>query len=648
MKTIKFWPFLSLSFFLNVMIMGGQNVKDDLSDANRLYNSKRYSEALPYFLKSLESDPSNIDLNYKAGVCYWNSRSQKTNAILFLDKIISSNPSKNESAEIILSTYKLLGDVYHHAYQFDEAILCYEKCTQLIMELNSSQQECDEITAKLEMCRIGKALNGLSLSPEIKKEQNRKNSFFNSSSDVSEDQSTITFIFKREDQRIPVTEENRYFENEIQSRNNNAQVRERDSSKEKESNKFETTIATSIDGQIVLTYRDENGSAFLYTSNLKGNYWTTPEKLNRPVNPGGWETNECVSADGSTMFFTSDRKGGYGGSDIYICKKLENGEWGKAINLGPVINTPYDEEAPFIHPDGKTFYFSSNGYNKEKDFEIFNSIMSDNHVFSTPVKVGFPVDTTISKPLIEVPLVIPEMTVKSGKRKKTSPEQEDRKDNYIISFPNPNGVPLTLFKGTIIEKSDVKHSVKIIVRNNETAETVSTYLTETTNPAFSFVLPPSINNNISFQANGFLTQSENLDITDNKEYYKKRNPVELIPIEKDAKITLNNVFFDPGKSTIRSISKLELNDCIHLLNENSDLVIEVAGITECKSDVKENSRLCSERAEALVKYFNEKGIEMSRLNAKGYASKLKKSDPENINQRIEFRVIDGGKQWTAK
>jgi tetratricopeptide (TPR) repeat protein len=638
MKTTRFFLLIILTFLFNVLNLSGQkNSKDLISD--KYFNCKKYAEALPYYLNKLDSEPSAIELNFKAGVCYWYSRSQKSKAIPYLEKVCASNSGNNESSEIISRSYKLLGDAYHYLYKFDDAISCYEKCGKLIND--SCNKDMEEVNGKIEMCRIGKALKGLALSPDIKKGSSPKNVYSNTSSALSPDQSAIIFTFQRENKKKG-NDDSRYFENDVKQHSDSLKLRKEKPSPDKKM-RFETTIATSFDGQIVLTYRDEDGSATLYTSCLRGNYWTVPEKLDKAINLAGWETNEYISADGSVMYFTSNRKGGYGGNDIYMCKKMETGEWSKAINLGPIINSPYDEEAPFIHPDGKTFYFSSNSHNKDGNYEVFSSLISDAGIYSVPVNVGFPIDTSRNSMEIFIPKATTVKTSKSKRRKHEFPVTEDRRDNYMISFGNPHGISLTLMRGTIITGTvNSSGMVHVEIKDNETEELLSYYLTEITAHGFSFILPPAKNNNVSFKAEGFLFQSENENIANNENYYKCLSPIELLPMEKDAKIILKNVFFENGTAIIRSASKAELNDIVRMLNKNQNLEIEIVGMAECKSEVRDNSKLCSDRAEAVVRYFIEKGIDKKRLNAKGYAIKLKKSNVINLNQWIELRITEGG------
>jgi outer membrane protein OmpA-like peptidoglycan-associated protein len=639
MKTFKFLPLVILMLMMNIIVTSGQTSQIDLTTAEKYFSFNRYAEALPYFLKMLETDSLNGDLNFKIAQCYWNSRSQKVKAIPYFERASIATYSDNQDAKFY-KTFKLLGDAYHYAYRFDEAISCYEKCEIILKEV-TGETEDRELSGKIEMCRIGKALKALAFVPEIKKEGGFKNSLSNSSSVLSADQSTITFTFQRDGNKNTGDVDNKTYYNSVIAHIDTLKRENVKLTPDKRINKYETTIATSVDGQIVLTYRDEYGTAALYTSCLRGNHWTIPEKLYTTSNTSGWETNEYISADGSTLYFTSDRKGGYGGSDIYMSKKMPDGEWSKAMNLGPMINTPFDEEAPFIHPDGKTFYFSSNGRNKEANFEIYTSTV-ENNIFSAAVKVGFPIDTNKTIIAEEVKKDnISDNKKSRKKRKKSGMEPEDKKDNYMISFLNPNGIPLTLIKGTLVNKAGRSpETIEIEVKNNETGEILGSYLMDTESKGFAFILPPSKNNYVSFRGQDFLMESLNLNITDNKNYYKRLNPVELNSIEKDVTVKLNNVFFEPGNSTIRSTSKAELNDLIILMKENPGMTIEIVGMAECRSELRSNSKLCSARADSLIKYLMEKGIDEERLDAKGYAVKVKKKTAENLAQQFELRIKD--------
>ncbi|NVO03244.1 MAG: PD40 domain-containing protein [Bacteroidetes bacterium] len=131
----------------------------------------------------------------------------------------------------------------------------------------------------------------------------------------------------------------------------------------------------------------------IYESRYNGKNWAIYQLFENGINSKNNETSACLSDNGKTLFFTSDRKGGYGGLDIWKSEKLENGDWGPANNLGPEINTALDEESPFLLADNVTMYFSSKGHNSHGGFDVYNSTLDENGTWTNPVNIGFPINT---------------------------------------------------------------------------------------------------------------------------------------------------------------------------------------------------------------------------------------------------------------
>ena len=141
----------------------------------------------------------------------------------------------------------------------------------------------------------------------------------------------------------------------------------------------DASIALSVDGQTLFVYKDtEIGSGDIYISERNGLAWTYPTKLNTNINSDHWEGSASLSADKQTLYFSSERPGGMGGKDIYVSVKREDGIWGEAISLGPDINTSEDDDAPFIHADDKTLYYSSRGQQSMGGYDIFISRRNEN------------------------------------------------------------------------------------------------------------------------------------------------------------------------------------------------------------------------------------------------------------------------------
>lgn len=647
MKT--FLIVLSIAFCFP-FISRSQSTAPEKTQAELLFSQQRFADALPLLIKFLGEDPGNALLNYQIGSCYFYSRSQKLRSIPYLERAVAAYESPDvSSAGLPPLVYKLLAEAYNQSYEFDKAIINYEKYKSLLDPAAAdAQKEIEEAGWRIDMCRVGKALDGLAGSAiDLKKEKKGKASA-NSipkgaySSFLSADHSKVTFTFGRENRGGDYDEDSRYYEPLTIQLPKDTVALPATKIKFEKKNKNETTIATSVDGQIVLNYRDDNGTANLYATCLNGNTWTKPEKLDRVVNTIGWEQDEYISADGSVMYFTSNRKGGYGGKDIYRCRKLGDGEWGKAENLGPAINTPYDEEAPFIHPDGVTLYFSSNGKQTIGKYDVFSSTFSAGN-WSQPVNIGYPIDTTHDLAVENIPVAAPLEKVKK-KRKKNKDENEQlnlRRDNYLISFNNLNGAPLTLLKGEFISpEGKIRGPVKITIRNNENGQTSAVYYSDSASQKYAMILPPGKNNNITYQKPGYMIFSENIDLVTKKDLFEKRLPLELFAIGKNTTIRLNNIFYDHDKATFNYLSDVSLNDLHLFLKDNPGLVVEFNNTIVAKEDLKANARLSEERAKALVSYMTGKGISKDRLIANGTAIKMKHARNKTDQQMLELRIVE--------
>jgi outer membrane protein OmpA-like peptidoglycan-associated protein len=396
-----------------------------------------------------------------------------------------------------------------------------------------------------------------------------------------------------------------------------------------------------------LIYKDDNGDGNLYSTSLEGDQWSAPKKLNDNINTKEWEPSAFISADGNILYFTSNREGGYGGRDLYQSKKLPTGEWAKATNLGPNINTPFEEDAPFIHPDGVTLYFSSNGHKTMGGFDIFSTNLNANNEWATPLNVGYPINSTDDD--------IYYVVSPDNKRAYYSSFKQGgngEKDNYMITFAEYKEPPLTLLKGVITDAyGKVPKVVDITVTDNETGEIVGIYHSNSKTGEYLFILPPGKNYNITYEADGYLFHSDNMDIALKTNYYVIRRAIQLQPLVVGSKIVLNNIFFDFDKATLRQASNVELGRLFKLLKKYPGLVVEISGHTDSKGSPEYNIRLSQERAQAVVKYLIEKGISKDQMTAKGYGETKPVVNNNNsdgtdnpvnrqLNRRVELKIVE--------
>ena len=673
-----YWLFI-LFFTGSLSKLAGQDENAEFTQAEDLLALNKFGAALQHYQNLLKHDSSNANLNFKIGICYLNSRSQKTKAIDFMNKALLPTKSYYKQGVKKQTDIPIIADEYlgicHLAYNFKQIDSSYETFTKLILNSKGKNlSTCQLANLKMETNKLAGELKEFSAcSIHLKIENIAKNhtsSFVNYTSSLSPDQSTIfTFLpdFKNEhaengaalyeDLKIPENHLNDAKAGIINFINIGVTKAPADSAKNINNN--ETKVGTSEDSQTILIYKDDEGEANLYIISLNRNKWSAPEKLDKAINTKGWEQNEYISASGNTLYFTSSREGGYGGTDIYKSKKLPNGEWGKATNLGPDINTSYDERAPFIHTDGVTLYFSSNGLKNVGTFDIFKSSLSENGIWSKPVDVGYPAQKIQESAIYPATgdnrkknaSKLPTMH-SAGKAPTNKVGDHTMPDNCTVTFVNQKQVPLILLKGKVAEaKGEIPDHVAITITDNETTEIISTYIANSKTGDFLFIMPPERNANITYQADGYLFQSMNIDISEKKSCNNINGTIQMHPITPDSKVILSNIFFDPGKSSLHSTSNVELNNLYNFLTVNPGLTVGISNYMISKENAKNNKSVSKERAQAVTEYLIKKGIDNERLRAKGNIKKKSKTtektsskskSPEKpvIEQWAELKIMN--------
>ncbi|MDQ3048645.1 MAG: hypothetical protein M3R27_13940, partial [Bacteroidota bacterium] len=409
------------------------------AQAEQLFINENYPAALPLYLSLDSMSAGNANIKFKVGFCYLNSPTYKTKSIPYFEESLKNIARKYEEGEIKekqapLSTYYYIAKAYHLNYEFDKAIEMYEKYkTTLGIDDPKMAKEIADINHDIETCGYGKELikypkkvivNNLGAGINTK--------YPEYSPVVSLDEQTLIFTTRREGADSKVKLPNgQYFEDIYMSTFVDEKWTPAVSIGSNINSKgHEATVNLSADGQKLLIFKEEGGGN-IHVSELKGNSWGVTERIPAPINTSDWESHACFSADNRVLYFISDRPGGLGGRDVYKCLRLPNGEWGPAQNLGNNINTKYDEDGVFIHPDGKQIFFSSKGHNSMGGFDIFTSIVDDeNGNWSIPVNYGYPVNTTDDDVFM--------VTTPDGRRSFFTSDKEGgfgEKDIYMITFP---------------------------------------------------------------------------------------------------------------------------------------------------------------------------------------------------------------------
>jgi len=395
------------------------------------------------------------------------------------------------------------------------------------------------------------------------------------------------------------------------------------------------------------------GNFDIWMAKKKGDYWDDVQNLGPNINTSKYESQPAISSDGKTLFFCGKGKSpAVGGYDIYR-SILVNGQWTKAELLDTTINTKQNEVCPFIHHDGQTLYFGSDGHLGFGDEDLFKSEWI-NGQWTKAENLGYPINTHNN----ESSLVIGA----TGKKAYFSSDRENGEGGLdLYSFDLPETIkpkPVTYFKGVVKDAETSKPIVANIdlVQLND-SETFFTTKSDEFNGTFLTTLHADMEYACNVSAAGYLFHSEHFTFKTNPngdpyilEIFLQPVPVitkqEIVQTSKPvrSKVILNNIFFDSGKATLLPASTLELNRLVALLNEHLNLNIQVNGHTDDVGSDTENMTLSENRAKAVVEYLQSKGIASARLRYKGFGE-TQPLNPDNNeaaraqNRRTEFEII---------
>lgn len=637
-----------------------------------------HAEALSPMYDAYKFNPNNAQLNYRIGRAYLASSVFKEECIPHFQKAMNLNP--NVAPDI----HFYLGQGYQLTMEFDKAIAEYKIHRSILS--GKDPLEVEETEKRIKECEVGKKLVA---KPErvfidnFGKVINSKYPEYGAI--ISADESVMMFTSRRntstgadkqpdgtpyyEDIYITTKVDGKWTTPENMGTNVNT-------------NEHDATSAVSPDAQSMIIYKGDKGSGDLFECKLVGSTWSKPKALNKNINTKYHESSCSYSNDGKTLYFVSNKPGGFGEHDMYVTTWDEKTQdWGVAKNLGPTVNTKYNEESVVIHPDGKTLYFSSQGFETMGGYDIFKSTLQDDGSWSTPENLGYPINSVDD----DVFFVING----SGRRGYYSSFKADghgEKDIYQITFLGPEkpgqlsgednllaniAEPvrekviekqvdaatkrITILKGVVRDAKSLKpllSSLELI--DVEENKTLAKFESNETSGKYLVSLPSGKNYGLIVRADGYLFHSENFNIPETAAYQEVEKNIDLQKVEVGSTIVLKNIFYDYNKATLRDASKNELDRLAKLLKENPTIKIELSAHTDSRGGDKYNQDLSQRRAQSCVDYLIKNGISTDRLISKGYGeeklivsdadiAKLKfedeKEDAHQQNRRTEFKIL---------
>lgn len=396
----------------------------------------------------------------------------------------------------------------------------------------------------------------------------------------------------------------------------------------------------------ICEYERANYTSFkncdIFSSDRQNGEWKTLRRLGKTINgKHTFEGMPSITADGKVLFFASAREGGYGGIDIYKSELQENGLWGDAQNLGPVINTKGDDKTPFIHSDSQTLYFASNGRFGVGGFDVYYSQYLGIGRWSEPINMGYPLNTRQD----EVGLIVSA----NGKRIFFSSKSFSKDGNWNIYsadlYKEARPKQVLFVKGKLTDKkgnevTDAEVGLTGVKSKEVTEGLVDSY---TGKYAVAVAVKKDEEYLLTVKKKDYFFNSKHIDPKDDKYTPPTTVDLEIDRIEKAMPVRLQNVNFEYGSHKLNEVSKTNINQLIEFMKENKDLKVMLHGHTDNRGTPEFNLALSQLRVQSVRNYMRKQGVDSKRISYKGYGEKKplatnSTKEGQAINRRVEFTV----------
>lgn len=592
-----------------------ENLKEIYLDAEFFLLNEDYSEALANYQQIYRRGyQENSNINYRMGQCFLNIPGEKERAIAYLEKAVKGVDGRYveglfKETHAPYDAYFYLGNAYRIDNQFEKAISNYQtyksfyegKDAERIKLANQGIEAC-----KYAVTQILKPENVFTLELGRPVSTNSRDVF----PVVSGDGNSIVYITKLK------FYDALYYSRKVNGKwstpvNITPQV-------QSDGDQYPTFL--SYDGKELYLRKEDNFEADLLVSKRENGEWTKAKSIGKAINSKYFEGNLSISKDGKTMYFSSNRKEGSGALDIFKSVRLANGDWGVPVNLGSVINSAFNEDAPYISEDGTRLYFISQGHQTMGGYDVFYSKVSPDGSLSAPVNLGFPINTT-DDDIYFYPLNNGTIAYTALNRKGNL-GLEDIYQVYI----NPSQELLASLKLKPKEENiNVSEDLaQALVPDAPKGVQPVQQKTEETNPKID-------------------KPSEATTV--------KQEPRSEAGVQKERTILLPVIFFDFNSTELADKSKKSLDYLVTLIKNNGEFRIELTGHTDALGSSQYNNILGEKRAMIVKNYLISKGVTKSSIVIKSMGEKqfiakntnddgTDNPDGRKFNRRVEIRTLE--------
>lgn len=515
--------------------------------ANELFEKLNYQGALKGYLNILKKDPKNVEINYKVAYCYLHTNIDRTKAIQYLEVVTKQEKEKYDN-----EAWFMLGKAYQYAHRWDEAVQAYQKYKIKAKDPKNTAKADRQI----ETCNTGKDLMKRPVDvtfTNLGKDVNSEGADYYPW--IPANEAFVIFTSRRKGNVGNIIDYDGYYTSDIyvsdvkegswmKAKNVGAGLNTQDD---------EQCVGLTFDGKTMLIYIDHQATyGDIYRAeNVKGKGFDKPEPYGPTVNTSALETAGSITSDGNILLFASDKPGGLGGTDIYMVRKLPTGEWGEPFNLGPNVNTKFNEDFPHISEDSGTLYFASEGHNSMGGYDIFKSIFDPiEKSWSKPSNMGFPINNAYDNMTFCV-----SGTNRDGYVSAVRPEGFGDFDIYKVTF-NEVDERQTVLRGRIVTSDTTKKGIDALIRITDlrsNTELEQTFKPNSKTGKYVIALPAG-NYSLQIEADGFENQKEEFKFYDKSDYkqeivrdiriYKKGEPrsaAPSVPVNNTVKPNTANV-----------------------------------------------------------------------------------------------------------
>lgn len=619
-------------------------------DALAMKGGLDHAAAMASYNTALLINPDNAELNLKMGVCLLNGPAPAS-ALAHIRKAA-------ELAPYLPRVHFLLGYALQLNAQWDEAIAEYQRQGQVIRRTPDADRTYNMVDKRISECNYGKSFMAAPTQDRVFDESASINSPGSEYGALLDGNGHMYFTSRRPGTtggKINRTM-NQWFEDIYCSQwEAGGWSVPQPVPEPLNGPRNDATVSIGPDGTGMIIYRDETNGGDLYSCKKDGDGWAAPVALPPTVNSIGQESSAWRTADGKWLYFVSSREGGMGGSDIYRSPwDAIAGSWGEAENLGPTVNTPYDEEGVFLPADGKTLYFASQGHSTMGGYDLFKSTLSGGQ-WSRPENLGWPINSPGDDQFLVVTA-----DGATGYFNSVRPGGMGEDDIYRVQFASTGNVDQTAMlasAGSGIPMSATEEQLRLVgfikgLKMMQPVEAVvelmsmedpafnAAFKTDPATGAFVAVVPAGKAYSVHVSANGFLLHSEHVDTAGGE----VRMDMDLKSIDAGNSEVMRNILFKRDAHQLDPSSTAELERLVLFLKEHPALRIEIGGHTDSDNGPVPNQQLSEARAYVVLNWLVEHGIAPDRLEAKGFGASKPVApntgdEGKALNRRTEIKVL---------